>query len=247
MTPLCSVCTINPDVDKFDYPNAQLTGDAERAIAGNPISGNNYTRAIETQKDRFGQPYKVINAHMLALLGLPRPSNHVNTLRSFYDKMETNIRALEALGKYQDSFGDLLVPVIMAKLPDDVKRNIAWRQQGKRLDNSRFETGSQTTVEGSRSWCDAHLSPTPTASFFTGVWGPQSQGKGRSKNFSCIYCKGKHAANKCTAVQDSQTRKSIITKAGFCYNCLSSSHLSAKYPSKFHCRHCAGKHQQHNL
>ena len=68
---------------------------------------------------------------MSALLELPCPSNSRDSLRSFYDAMETNIIALEALGKSQESFGDLLVPVIMSKLQDDTKRNLARTHQGE--------------------------------------------------------------------------------------------------------------------
>ena len=67
---------------------------------------------------------------MSAFLELPCPSNSCDSLRSFYDAMETNIKALEALGKSQESFGDLLVPLIMTKLQDDTKCNLARAHQG---------------------------------------------------------------------------------------------------------------------
>jgi len=86
------------------------------------------------------------------------------------------------------------------------------------------------------------LDPTPTASFFTGVGGSHPRGKGGTRSRSCPYCKGGHSAIKCVTVKDSTSKKAIITKAGLCYNCLSSSHRSADCPSKFRCRHCGGKH-----
>ena len=90
-----------PDVDKFNYLRAQVSGKAERATGSYPITGENYARAIATLKERFGQIHKITNAHMSALLELPHLSNTCDSLRSFYDAMETNIRALEALGKPQ--------------------------------------------------------------------------------------------------------------------------------------------------
>lgn len=68
---------------------------------------------------------------MTALLELARPSTSLDSLRSFYDNMETHIRGLESLGKSQDTYGDLLVPVILSKLPDEVNRNLARGRQGK--------------------------------------------------------------------------------------------------------------------
>ena len=43
--------------------------------------------------------------------------------------METHIRNLESIGQQQDTYGDLLVPVILEKLPADIKRNLA-RERG---------------------------------------------------------------------------------------------------------------------
>ena len=70
-----------PDVDKFNYLRAQVSGEAERAIGGYPITGENYARAIATLKERFGQTHKITNAHMSALLELPCPSNTRDSLR----------------------------------------------------------------------------------------------------------------------------------------------------------------------
>ena len=39
-----------------------------------------------------------MHAAMQALLKLPAPSNEVSSLRNFYDKMETYIRSLKAMG-----------------------------------------------------------------------------------------------------------------------------------------------------
>ena len=50
---------------------------------------------------------------MQALLKLPAPSNKVSSLRNFYDKMEIYIRSLEAMGQCQESYGNLLLPVVL--------------------------------------------------------------------------------------------------------------------------------------
>ena len=39
--------------------------------------------------------------------------------------METHVRGLTSLGKSQDSYGDLLVPIILGKLPNELRRNLA--------------------------------------------------------------------------------------------------------------------------
>ena len=51
-------------VQKFTYLKAQLVGDALRAVTGFPLPNNNYQQAVTLLRERFGQPNKIINAHM---------------------------------------------------------------------------------------------------------------------------------------------------------------------------------------
>lgn len=71
-------------VEKFNYLRAQLRGEAERAVAGFPLTNDNYSKAIATLQERFGQTHKVVNAHMTALLEPARPSTGLDRrVRSF--------------------------------------------------------------------------------------------------------------------------------------------------------------------
>ena len=66
---------------------------------------------------------------MQALLQLPVPSSNLHSLRKFYDDMETKIRALESLGKWQENCGDVLVPIVLEKLRCDIREHLE-RQHG---------------------------------------------------------------------------------------------------------------------
>ena len=51
----------NPNLEGvqiFNYLRAQLSGDAARAIAGFPLTNNNYKQAVDLLKTRFGEPKK---------------------------------------------------------------------------------------------------------------------------------------------------------------------------------------------
>ena len=50
-------------VQKFNYLKAQLKGDAIRVVSGFPLTDVNYQHSITLLRERFGQPYKLINAH----------------------------------------------------------------------------------------------------------------------------------------------------------------------------------------
>jgi phenylpropionate dioxygenase-like ring-hydroxylating dioxygenase large terminal subunit len=86
--------TNHTGVQKFNYLKAQTSGDAARAISGFPLTNTNYEQAIIVLKERFGQSYKIVNAHMQALLNIPKPSTYLISLRQFYDTKETLLRII---------------------------------------------------------------------------------------------------------------------------------------------------------
>jgi len=64
----------------------------------------NYAHSIDLLKNRFVQPYKIINAHVEALLSLTKPTNTLASLKAFHDTTERYMRSLSALGKSSDSY-----------------------------------------------------------------------------------------------------------------------------------------------
>ncbi|XP_045206508.2 uncharacterized protein LOC123558696 [Mercenaria mercenaria] len=113
------------DVQKFGYLKAQLEGTAAMTVEGFALTNANYKRAVELLCERYGQQNKIVHATMQALLNLPAPSSTISSLRQFYDKMETYIRGLESLGQSRDMYGSLLVPIVIDKLPIDLRKNLA--------------------------------------------------------------------------------------------------------------------------
>ena len=164
------------NVQKFNYLKAQLCDGAERVIAGLPLTNANYAKSVELLEERFAQPHKIINAHMEALLNLPLPTDHLSSLRLFYDSIETHIWGLAALGKTTETYGDILVPIIQNKLPNEINRNLA-RQNGNkewRFDNLRKAILNEIEIleAGQNSSSDYafgdNSTSAATAAFFTG-------------------------------------------------------------------------------
>ena len=62
---------------------------------------------------------------MQALLDLPSPVNTLTSLQQFHDSVESHIRSLSSLDKDRESYGDLLGPIIMGKLPMETRKNLA--------------------------------------------------------------------------------------------------------------------------
>ena len=241
------------DVQKFNYLKAQLCDGAERVIAGLPLTNANYAKSVELLEERFAQPHKVINAHMEALLNLPSPTDHLSSLRLFYDSIETHIRGLEALGKTTETYGDILVPIIQNKLPNEIKRNLA-RQNGNkewRFDNLRKAILNEIEIleagqNSSSDYAFGNNSPSAaTAAFFTGSKShaslpPPKAGPHPTKR-TCLFCKGEHSPNDCTVVTDKEKRHSIVRDARVCFNCLNR-HSVTKCKSWNRCKVCHRKH-----
>ena len=131
------------DIQKFNYLQAQLQGDAARVIAGLPLTSANYNNAMSLLIERFGQPHKIINAHMQALLDIANPVSSLSSLQLFYDTIEGHIRGLAALGKPEESYGALLNPIVLGKLPIETQRNLA-REHGSLEWTPRNIKGNQS-------------------------------------------------------------------------------------------------------
>lgn len=119
----------NPNLSKiatFNYLVAQLKGAASHAIAELPITGDSYQAAVDILIKRFGRPQQIIASHMDELLKIPScSSERPSQLRYLYDKISVNVRGLESLGIKSAQYGSLLIPVIMSKLPPDIRIHVA--------------------------------------------------------------------------------------------------------------------------
>ena len=66
---------------------------------------------------------------MQALLNLPTPRNNIADLRTFCDVTESHIRGLSSIRITPETYGALLIPITLGKLPADVRCNLARDQK----------------------------------------------------------------------------------------------------------------------
>ena len=57
---------------------------------------------------------------MESLFKIHAPSSDTKNLRKFHDLCKANIRGLETLGVKTESYGSLLIPILLKKIPGDV-------------------------------------------------------------------------------------------------------------------------------
>jgi hypothetical protein len=104
-------------IDKFNYLQSKLTGEAKAAISGLSLSHENYDVAVDIIQERFGDTQSVVNKHYMELINIQPVTNDTPSLRKLYDDLEKHMRSLEVLR--QDVNQDVFVSMITSKLPKE--------------------------------------------------------------------------------------------------------------------------------
>ena len=123
-------------IEKFYYLRGLLQGNAKSTVEGLTLNENNYMEALELLKARFGDE-KLLQATFIdSLLKLkPTPdSNDTKSLRNLYDSIEKCMRKLKSLGITSESFGPMLIPCILQKLPEVIRLVVTKNLTGDRWD-----------------------------------------------------------------------------------------------------------------
>ena len=232
------------NIQKFQYLKAQISGEAAKVIDGLSLTNDNYLVAMALLEERYGQPHKVRSALMKALWELPKPNGNVHSLRTFFDRLQAYIRGLDALGKREESYGDLLVPIILEKLPGSLRKILArehGNQEWSLSDLRRYISREIDAMEADQSDISVrHDSdsdyaglPTTAQAFYTHAAKPLQK--------VCVFCKGGHKSGDCTKVTDPEKRSEIARRDRRCFNCLGN-HKVRECKSLNKCRVCHRKH-----
>ena len=146
------------NINKFNYLNSLLESAASDAISGLTLTSANYEEAIGVLKKRFGNKQLIVNRHMDLLLNLNTvTSQHdLKGLRKLYDVVESNVRGLRALGVQSSSYGGLLTPILISKLPTELRLIISrelkegeWEFESMMEVVERERGGSQRAIHRS--------------------------------------------------------------------------------------------------
>ncbi|GFS62466.1 DUF5641 domain-containing protein [Trichonephila clavipes] len=116
---------------------------AERLVLSFPATAENYPKAIDQLKERFGREYLLVQIYVRELLNLVMKnavSGRTKTdLLALYDELEGKLQSLENLGRTQEKYGDFLTPLVESCLPEEIL--MAWeRKRNTETDAKGSET-----------------------------------------------------------------------------------------------------------
>ncbi|CAC5384302.1 PABPC [Mytilus coruscus] len=162
--------------------------------------------------------------------------------------MENYIRGLESIGESHESFGSLLVPIILNKLPGNIRENMVRAHGGDHwnLPSLRQAIQDEITIkEAGQSVNGDDIEPnfTPTSAFFTGTNRNYANQKGKRDitKKPCIFCQGVYVPLACKNVMEIEDRKRIVKEKQACFNCLGN-HRVADCKSDKTCKNCNKRH-----
>lgn len=241
-------------IDKFNYLRSLLEGAASRAIQGLALSSDNYDSAVEILEQRFGKTQQIISAHMEEILKLqPCTSDRPSSLRFLYDKLSVHVRGLSSLGVSSQEYGSLLIPIIMTKLPNEIRLEIARKSTNEvwkideLLDTIKGEVEAREASEAVKTQ-EVQVRKPPNLGSNTSRSIPTANAlfttETKEIHFRCVYCNGEHYSASCTKVRQSKDRRDILQRNNRCFICLKTGHDAKNCFKTKKCRHCDGKHHQ---
>ena len=231
-----------PVISKFSYLQSLLKDEALTAIAGLSLTEANYEAARTLLQERFGRPERIIFSHIQGLLNLPTPGKSTEQLWSLYDSLQAHIRSLEALDIGGETFGVILTPLVLHKLPENIRLEWARDGDGKEKDLAALLKFMHTEIvrrERSQTFrgkkedaqdVDSRRLPRNRRS-------TNHQLLARSSN--CNVCgKTGHPTAKCFGWKklSPERKKDTVFTKGLCFTCLETGHRSTACKGKEHCQ-----------
>ena len=110
------------DIDRFNYLKKYLSRSAAACVSCLTLSSQNYKEAISILQKRFGNPQVVISAYMNSLLKLKKVENSddVVILQQLYNNVKNYVCNLKCLDVETSTCRCVLIPILTARLPDNL-------------------------------------------------------------------------------------------------------------------------------
>ena len=239
------------NVQKFTHLRSCLSGRAFKCIEGYSVTNDNYSKAFQDLKNRFGRKRLLANELVKSILVLDVPENaDGKSLRDLYDTLRNRMRSLESLGLKPDdnpSLSMVLLPIFDTKLPRELKEK--WE-----LELTKYETeeeDKEINIKKFFQFWEGHVlskeAPDDTKGSLPkhkrrhyrvrrgkdeeNMSAQSLMGASESKRMKCGFCGKNHETSKCPVAltKTSDERWEMLMKrkgAPTCFNCLQPGSIS---------------------
>ena len=250
-----------PAVTKFAYLRSLLQGSAKAVIEGLSLTAANYEAACELLKNRYGRPDREIFTHISDLLAIEvPPSPSVEELWALYNSLQSHVRSLAALEITGTQYGVILTPLILSRIPDDLR--MEWVREGERKERREADADDATSTVRVGADLDflmeflrrevQHRETSATYSrASTGQLDAPSPATAAALHTSnkklCSLCSTPHQTHQCRRLLklNVQERREKLMGSGICLKCLQKSTPEAPHKFKLcrsKCSKCSGSH-----
>ena len=151
----------------------------------------------------------------------------VKPLRRLFDTISSHVRSLSAMNVQEDSYGNLLCPVLINKTPPELQLILSRKVSEEDWNLQTLMAAIEEEVIARKRLGQSqpkapvhkgHSKPPPTAVTLVTKGLPTSAPR-------CCYCDQMHSPIECTEVTEVDKRKQLLRKAGCCYSCLRKGHI----------------------
>lgn len=238
-----------PKVTKFTYLQSLLDGEASSCIRGLAVTAAHYDDACELLKKRFGRTERIIFSHLQALLTVSVPEGKLKagTLRQLYDELQGHVRSLEALKVDGTTYGVVLTPLLVSRLPTSIRLEWSRDAEGHESDLQWLLNFLKQEIER-RERCDTFAEPEAKAK------GNSEKKKTSPATVSalhagaaqtqCDLCSQDHPTDRCHQLKNKSPddRFRRLKRAGLCFVCMTKGHMARDCTSR--CEQCGGSHHR---
>ena len=230
------------DIQKFCYLKDRLIGEAKHAISVISVSKENYSVVKTLLKERFKDTQLVKHHHYTDLINLTTATNSSKGLRCVYDKIESNLRSLEAL--QQDINHVIFISIISFKTPKDVYLQMdlqksaknKWSVKKLRELLNKYICATERAEELAYSEVVEHETGSSRTNIKERTLQTPQQNIKRKLFEIGRFCDGNHWSDQCLEYQTLWDRKQHINDS--CFRCLMRGHIAYKciqIKSYFYC------------
>ncbi|XP_046145658.1 uncharacterized protein LOC123988943 [Osmia bicornis bicornis] len=236
------------NIDRLQFLNSSLTGEASRAVSHLPITDKNFDIAWKIITSRYENKQRLISTHLNTLFSMPSvTAENSHDLSALRDGINISLEMLRNLNRPVDKWDDMIVFIATQKL-DRASRK-AWEFHLSEATDvptyEEFDTFLRKRIRALESMPNIKREKASDVE-------KCKQSKSRSisthsvtsQKITCPVCQQTHLIYQCPKFlsQPVSERFHFIRKQKRCVNCFSIKHSSAQCQSKHLCKECNQRH-----